>query len=140
MIKSWGLLEVPLISFMDEYHVLIQLQSERDFVHAWMRVGHVIDECVLKLFRWTKEFDLYVESSLVPQWIFLLGLPLHMYRANCLQILATRFGRYLGIDNATLNKMRATGLCVEVGSKGETHQRIYDCSVGKKNYLIGSMI
>lgn len=101
--------------------MLIQLQSERDFVHAWAREGRVIDGCVFRLFRWTKEFNLHVESSLAAQWIFLLGLPLHMYRADCLQILAMRFGCYLSIDNATLNKTRAmrAHLCVKVDLKKE---------------------
>lgn len=63
-----------------------------------------------------KEFDLRKESMLASQWIFVLGLPLHMYHIDCLQILATRFGRYLGSDNATLNKTRASRarLSVEV--------------------------
>lgn len=76
---------------------------------------------VFRLFRWTKVFDLHAESSLAPQWIFLPGLPFHMYKTDCLQILAMRFGHYLGINNATLNKTRATRarLCVEVDLKEE---------------------
>lgn len=53
---------------------------------------------------------------MVPQWIFLLGLPLHLYHHDRLQIFATRFRRYLRTDNATLNRSRVTGerICVEV--------------------------
>lgn len=41
---------------------------------------------------------------------------MHLYRWDCLEILASRFGRYLGTDNATLNRTRATGvrICVDV--------------------------
>ncbi|KAI9154057.1 hypothetical protein LWI28_020404 [Acer negundo] len=41
---------------------------------------------------------------------------MHLYRKDCLQILVSRFGRYLGTDNATLNRTRASGarICVEV--------------------------
>jgi len=68
------------------------------------------------LFRWNKDFDLSKESPLAPQWIFLPRLPLHLYCTDCLQILATRFGCYLGTDNATLHKIRASRarMCVEV--------------------------
>lgn len=34
VIKSWGLLEVPIISFMDDHHVLLQMKNELDFVHG----------------------------------------------------------------------------------------------------------
>lgn len=39
-----------------------------------------------------------------------------MYRLDCLQILATWFGKFLGTDNATLYQTRSTGarICVEV--------------------------
>ncbi|KAL6012411.1 hypothetical protein ACLOJK_002898 [Asimina triloba] len=71
VVKKWGLLEVPTISFMDDYHVLIQMKNERDFVHGWAREGRTME-----------------------------GISF----------------RYLGTDNATLNRTRATGarICVEV--------------------------
>lgn len=37
VVKMWGLLEIPTISFMDVYHVFIKLNSGRDFVHVWAR-------------------------------------------------------------------------------------------------------
>lgn len=85
-------------------------------MHGWAREGRVMEGNLFWLFRWTKDFDLRKESPLAPQWIFLPGLPMHLYHRDCLQIFATRFGRYLGTDNATLNRSRATGarICVEV--------------------------
>lgn len=65
IIKSWVLLEVPTISFMDDHHVLLQLQFERDFVHSWVREGRLMEGCVSRLFKWTKDFDLHIESALV---------------------------------------------------------------------------
>lgn len=34
VVKKWGLVEILTISFMDVYHVLIQMKNERDFVHG----------------------------------------------------------------------------------------------------------
>lgn len=129
VMESLGLMEIPTISFMDAYHVLIQLQFERDFVHAWARESKVIDSYIFKLFWWTKDFDLHMESSLAPQWIFLLGLLMHMYRTNCLQILATRFGWYLGTNNATFHRTRALGacICVKVDLKEEPVKSFFIC-------------
>lgn len=67
MIKTWGLHEIPTISFMNEHHVLIMMQFEQDIVHGWAREGRSILGCGFRLFRWTKDFDLRKESSLVQQ-------------------------------------------------------------------------
>lgn len=41
---------------------------------------------------------------------------MHLYRKDCLQILATRFGQYLGMDNATLDCTHTSRarICMEV--------------------------
>ncbi|TXG59223.1 hypothetical protein EZV62_013796 [Acer yangbiense] len=116
VVKTWGLTEIPTISFMDDYHVLIHMKNERDFVHGWTREGRIMEGNSFRLFKWTKEFDVKKESTLAPQWIFLPGLPMHLYRMDFLQILVSHFGRYLGTDNATINRTRALGarICVEV--------------------------
>ncbi|KAF5481437.1 hypothetical protein F2P56_002087 [Juglans regia] len=134
IIKSWGLLEIPTVSLMDDYHVLVKMQTERDYLHGWAREGQLIARSVFRLFRWTKDFDLRKESKLAPQWIFLPGLPLHMYRADFLQILATRFGRFLGIDNATLHRTRASGarMCVEIDLTDEPVQSFPIVMANKK--------
>jgi hypothetical protein len=81
IIKSWGLLEIPTVSVMNDHHVLVKLQSERDFVHAWARGGRLIAGYVFRFFRWAKEFDLRKESLLAPQWIF-FARSSHAYVSN----------------------------------------------------------
>jgi hypothetical protein len=39
---------------------------------------------------------------------------MHMYRTYILQILATRFDRFLGVDNATLHRSKATDAWIYV--------------------------
>ncbi|CAI9760128.1 unnamed protein product [Fraxinus pennsylvanica] len=114
--KTWGLREMPVVSFMDSKHVLFQLRNEIDYIHTWAREGRTMAGGNFRLFKWTRDFDLSSESPLAPQWIFLPKLPLHLYGMDCLKILASRFGRYLGTDQATLTRTRATGtmICVEV--------------------------
>lgn len=45
IIKMWGFSEVPMISFMDDYHVWLHLANEKDCLHAWMREGRVVAGC-----------------------------------------------------------------------------------------------
>lgn len=121
IIKTWGFCEVPMVIFMDEFHVLLHLANEKDYLHAWAREGRFVAGCQFRLFNWSVDFDVNKEPSIAPQWIYLPGLPLHLYRMDCLQILASRFGRFLGMDNATLYSTRTTGarMCVEVDLQEE---------------------
>ncbi|KAI9169549.1 hypothetical protein LWI28_013929 [Acer negundo] len=116
IIKTWGFSKVPMISFMVNHHVLLHLANEKHYIHAWAREGRVVAGCQFQIFNWSANFDVNKEPSIVPQWIFLPDLPLHLYRLNCLQSFATGFGRFLGTDNATLYCTRATWarMCVEV--------------------------
>ncbi|KAL6005451.1 hypothetical protein ACLOJK_006018 [Asimina triloba] len=43
VVKTWGLIDVPTISFMDEFHVLIYMKNERDFVHGWTCEGRTVE-------------------------------------------------------------------------------------------------
>ncbi|KAI9184748.1 hypothetical protein LWI28_000754 [Acer negundo] len=49
IVKTWGLLEIPTISFMDDYHVLIQMKNERDFVHGWTHEGRTMEGISFRL-------------------------------------------------------------------------------------------
>ncbi|CAI9775528.1 unnamed protein product [Fraxinus pennsylvanica] len=69
--KTWGLREVPMVSFMDSKHVLVQLRNEVDYIHTWAREGRTKAGGNFRLFKWTPDFDLSSESPLAPQWIFL---------------------------------------------------------------------
>lgn len=77
--KTWGFSEVPMISFMDEYNVLLNLANEKYYLHAWVRERRVVAGCQFHLFNWTVVFYVKKESSIASQWIFLSGLPLLLY-------------------------------------------------------------
>lgn len=64
---------------MNDFHVLIQMKNERDFVHGWACEGRTMEGSVFRLFKWTKDFDFAKESPLAPQWIYLPGLLMHLY-------------------------------------------------------------
>ncbi|CAI9769525.1 unnamed protein product [Fraxinus pennsylvanica] len=116
VIKSWGLTDIPFISIMDVVHVLIQLNNEANFFHVWAREERSVTWANFRMFKWSPDFDLKNERSIATQWIFLPGLPMHLYRPDYLWMFATLFGRYMGTDHATLHRTRATGarMCVEL--------------------------
>lgn len=42
IVKSWGFLEVPMTTFMDNQHILLYFVSKHDHMHACAREGQVI--------------------------------------------------------------------------------------------------
>lgn len=67
MVKKWGLTQISTISFMNDFHFLIQMKNERDFVHGLTWEGRIMEGISFCLFKWTKDFDLCKESPLAPQ-------------------------------------------------------------------------
>lgn len=58
VVKKWGLLKIPMINFMDDYHVFIQMKNEHDFVHGSAREGRILDRYSFLLFK-TRDFELH---------------------------------------------------------------------------------
>lgn len=70
IIKSYNFMEVPMITFIDKFYVLLHLANKRDYLHAWVREVRVVG-CQFRLFNWSIDFNVRKESSVVVQWIFL---------------------------------------------------------------------
>lgn len=56
-----------MISFMDDFHVLLHLENERDYLRTWAREGRVVAGCQFWLFYWSVDFDLKKEPSVAAQ-------------------------------------------------------------------------
>lgn len=56
------------------------------------------------------------EPTRAAQWIYFPGLQLMLYMMDYLQIIASWFGKFLGIENATSYHTHASGarICVKV--------------------------
>ncbi|CAA3023806.1 Hypothetical predicted protein [Olea europaea subsp. europaea] len=97
----WGLKEIPIIGIMDAVYVLIQLKNEIDFCRVWARKGRSLMGANFGMFKWALDFAPKKEPSIATQWIFLLGLPMHLYRPDCLGMFASLFGWYMGCERET---------------------------------------
>lgn len=67
VVKTWGFSKIPMISIMDDYHVLVQLRNERVLVHGLAREGRIIAGCSFCAFRWHKDFDMAKETMFAPE-------------------------------------------------------------------------
>nr|XP_027093532.1 uncharacterized protein LOC113713923 [Coffea arabica] len=70
----------------------------------------------MRVFRWTREFHVQRESSLVPVWVTLLPLPIHYFDKHSLFSILSPVGRPLFLDLATAAGTRPSvaRVCVEI--------------------------
>ncbi|VFQ74277.1 unnamed protein product, partial [Cuscuta campestris] len=88
----------------------------------------------MRVFRWSADFDPSVESPLVPVWVGLEGLPIHLFEKPTLFSIAKLFGSRLQTDAATVNLSRpnVARVCVEVNLSKELPKAIW-IHLGTKN-------
>lgn len=114
------------VSLLEECHILINFSSDNDFLRCLLRKSWRIDRCIMKVFRWTPDFDAEAESPLLPVWIALEGLPIHLFESTALYSIANLIGRPLCTDTATenLTKPSVARVCVELDLSKEIPKAI----------------
>ncbi|RAL42415.1 hypothetical protein DM860_017595 [Cuscuta australis] len=124
------------LGLLDDSHVLLQFESETDFLRCLLRNRWIIGSSYMRVFRWTADFDPSVESPLVPVWVGLEGLPIHLFHKPTLFSIAKRFGSPLQTDAATanLNRPNVARVCVEVNLSKELPKAIW-IHLGSSSYL-----
>ncbi|KAL0413059.1 UNVERIFIED_CONTAM: hypothetical protein Sradi_1507600 [Sesamum radiatum] len=81
----------------------------------------------MRIFKWTPNFDPQIESSILPIWIRLLELPVHLFEKNVLFTLVAKIGKPLRIDEPTadLSRPDLARVCVELDLIATKVQAIY---------------
>ncbi|XP_027171591.1 uncharacterized protein LOC113771176 [Coffea eugenioides] len=90
----------------------------------------------MKLFKWTPSFHVDREPSVVPVWVSLPKLPIHLFNRECLfQIVAT-LGVPLYVDAATaaLSRPSVARVCVEVDLLKPLVSRVWIGNGGQEGF------
>ncbi|KAJ4726796.1 Ribonuclease H domain [Melia azedarach] len=113
---SLGLRGEAHVSLMDDRHVLIKLQFEEDYTRIWYRQTWYINGRAMRVFKWSTTFRCSEESPIVPVWVSLPFLPVHlMYCRHALFSIASAIGKPLRVDQATasLNRPSVARVLIE---------------------------
>ncbi|KAF5482094.1 hypothetical protein F2P56_002688 [Juglans regia] len=119
----WGLGSQLVVSSMQRPRsVFIQLTNEEDFIKALSKEMCDIDGTPYTAFHWHPDFHEDKESSIVPVWVVLPGLPPNYYHEDFLRNITALFGRLLRRDNATRCATHTNGarVCVEMDASKES--------------------
>ncbi|VFQ85169.1 unnamed protein product [Cuscuta campestris] len=86
-----------------------------------------IDAAKMEGARWTPDYDAETESPLIPVWVGLEGLPIHLFDSAALYSIANLIGRPLRTDSATRNLTRPSvaRVCVELDLSKEIPKAIW---------------
>ncbi|KAI3472965.1 hypothetical protein Pfo_029212 [Paulownia fortunei] len=94
------------IRALNPKHILIILSNELDFAHIWLRGTLFFEGFPMRLFKWSPEFNSKMESAVVPMWIKLPELPVHLFDKFALFAIAKLIGKPLKLDAATASRTR----------------------------------
>lgn len=81
----------------------------------------------MRLFKWTVDFQLSVEPVVIPTWIGLEGLSIHLFNKGSLFSIANLIGKAMKIDEPTANLTRPSvaRICIEVNHLKNLPKRIW---------------
>ncbi|KAG6501607.1 hypothetical protein ZIOFF_041490 [Zingiber officinale] len=104
-----------------------QMTIIQSFANLWLSSFYNIR--FMRIFKWSPKFPYEAESSVIPVWIQLPDLPIHMFCKKGLFAAANIVGRPLKVDQATADDSRLTmaRVCVEIDL---LKPKIEDFSIG----------
>ena len=104
------------LGLMDRRHVLIRLSNEADYYRVWSRGIWHINKVPMRVLKWSIDFHVDRETSVVPVWFSLPKLPVHLFHKECLFSIVACLGHPLCVDAATARGSRpnVARVCVEV--------------------------
>ncbi|KAH0461477.1 hypothetical protein IEQ34_009052 [Dendrobium chrysotoxum] len=67
------------VTLLDPRHVLIKLSNHLDYSKLFARRAYYVNNCFMKLIKWTPMFDISSETPIVPMWSSFLDLHPHLF-------------------------------------------------------------
>ncbi|KAL0909629.1 hypothetical protein M5K25_020515 [Dendrobium thyrsiflorum] len=89
------------VTVLNAKNILIKLADDLDYCRVFAHCSYFINNCYMRLIKWSPSFDVNVESPVVPIWVSFPNLRPHLFSPRILQGLGSIIGRPLKIDQAT---------------------------------------
>ncbi|PKU82488.1 hypothetical protein MA16_Dca005493 [Dendrobium catenatum] len=120
------------VTILNKHNVLIKLFNDLDYCRVFAHRSYFVNNCFMKLIKWSPTLDVEIESPVVPIWIYFPNLRPHLFASRILHGLGRIFGNPLKIDNATSTGSRPSvaRVLVEIDVSKKFHDKIW---VGSKN-------
>ncbi|CAH9086538.1 unnamed protein product, partial [Cuscuta epithymum] len=115
------------LGLLEKKHVLIRFDLEEDYIRCWNRQKWDIYGNVMKVTKWSPDFQPNVESPIVPVWLTFEGLPIHLHDKRAMFVIASLIGTPLKLDIATTTLARPSlaRVCVELDLTKEMPSKVW---------------
>ena len=89
------------LGLLDPRHVLVQFDLEKDYYRCWLRRFWSFQGYGMRVLKWTPSFSVASELPIIPIWIQLPNLPVHLFGKGPLFSIASLIGDPLKLDAST---------------------------------------
>ncbi|PKU69884.1 hypothetical protein MA16_Dca011902 [Dendrobium catenatum] len=89
------------VTVLNNRNVLIKLFNDLDYCRVFAQRSYFVNNCFMKLVKWSPTLDVEIESPVIPIWISFPNLRPHLFASRILHGLGKIFGYPLKTDNAT---------------------------------------
>ena len=89
------------IGILDSRHVVINFCTETDYIRIFSRPIWYVGKAAMRILKWSTNFHVDRESSVVPIWVELEKLPIFLFNKEALFTFASTIGKPLRLDAAT---------------------------------------
>ncbi|KAL0926278.1 hypothetical protein M5K25_002494 [Dendrobium thyrsiflorum] len=110
------------VTVLNAKNVLIKLMDYLDYCRVFAHRSYFINNCYMRLIKWSPSFDVDVESPVVPIWVSFPNLRPHLFSPRILLGLGSIIGRPLKIAQAT-----------SVGSRPSVARILVELDVSKQH-------
>ena len=115
------------LGLLDTRHVLIRFDLEEGYHRCWLHRFWSFQGFGMQVFKWIPFFSVEPESSIVPIWVRLPSLPIHLFGKRPLFSIVKLIGKPLKLDASisTLARPNVACICVEVDLLHDLPNRIW---------------
>ena len=102
------------LGLLDPHHILTRFDLEEDYHRCWLQKFWSFQRLGMRVFKMPSIFSEEFESSVVPTWIHLPNLPIHLFGKGPLSSIAKLIGEPLKLDASTvmLSRPSVARICI----------------------------
>ncbi|XP_028548136.1 uncharacterized protein LOC114578815 [Dendrobium catenatum] len=90
------------VTVLNHRNVLLKLVNNFDYCRIFFHRSYFVNNCYMKVVKWSPYFNVEVDSPVVPIWISFPFLRPHLFTLRILVVLGSLFGRTLKSDTANV--------------------------------------
>ncbi|VFQ70831.1 unnamed protein product [Cuscuta campestris] len=106
---------------------LINFEQDEDYQRLFLRKSWTLGKEIMVVTKWSPNLRPNEDSPIVPVWVSIPNLPIHLHDQKALFYITSKLGKPLKVDNATLNfsRPKAARVCIEIDVSKYLHQKIH---------------